>query len=274
MNGLFNTPVRYKNILIYPATLNDDYDLIEKCCNLLTINQQLEKQKSLLVLPFLQYLLQSKKDSETDIVPMLQYILSISFQNCDIGFTEKGVNIFYKTQFYQTYYKQLIALYIQREQNKDNKAKEQINQEIDKLQNKIYNIKTITNDDFLQIKDIICQINGFKTTVLAPSLENELIVEQNNIAEKQKGLLVDKTQITTDELIMGVAFYLHKTPQELKDLSILAFRYYLQLMFATEAYVQGRAAQIETKFWLQPYKPKDKYDGLLTQMDMQKMKIK
>ena len=62
--------------------------------------------------------------------------------------------------------------------------------------------------------------------------------------------------------------------QELKDLSILAFRYYLQLMFATEAYVQGRAAQIETKFWLQPYKPKDKYDGLLTQMDMQKMKIK
>lgn len=275
MNGLFNMPVFYKGIPIYPATLKDDYDLVNKCCDVLTINQQIEKQKVLLKMPFLQYLLQidnnDNNNNNIDIKSLLQYILSISFKNCDIGFSKNGFDICYRTELYDKYYNQFIKSFIELNMATTEETKIKKQQEIQALKKKIYVIKSLTNEDFVKVKNIICVLNGVQPTSLAPGVETDLLQQQKAISERQKTfdkVGVENKKISTDELIMGVAFYLHKTPIEIQNMSLLTFKYYLQLMFTMEIYKQGVAAQVKTEFWLQPYKQQSKYEGMLTQMDL------
>ena len=139
----------------------------------------------------------------------------------------------------------------------------QVKAEIDTLAYEMFVFHTFNDEDFDEIKKIICFLNDIDDTVIEnPKWEEELkkaekILNQINSRNNPPDL---------EDLIDAVAYSMHKFPSEIKNMTVRRLNRYLDLEIKQENYKLCRQAELSgTEFkkplthWLTAYKPKKRY---------------
>ena len=271
----FEDYILYKDIKIYKARMSDGYQFIRSAGEALTISVKLDKDLDLLGLPYLEYMY-AKKEKVADYIvywDLILYICAISFRDYYVLLEKDKLILLDKKEEYDLY----VDKYNKEVQNlRDYLSKEyasmtgvnMIQSKIKDLEDKMYTKISFNSTEFEEIRNIICEINGFDNTDYDPQWEYKLKQAKemvNQMSPSGRGL-------TIIDLINSLAFYLKRFPEELKDMSYYTFNHYVKMMGEYDEYMLCKTAELQgTEFkekishWLKHYTPEGKYDDVTTQ---------
>ncbi len=275
--AIFDEPVKYKGIKIYPITIQY-YQIVKAASDVFSINIAGDTDIELIGLPYMEYLMK-KALKNPDFVHMWDIFNSV----LQLSFREQIHSFKYEDNFLklvvavptEKYNEETMCVYreklkIYNELTKDsyhellNKIQIQyVRTELDNLANEMFVFHTFNDDDFSEIKKIICYLNDIDDTVIEnPRWEEELkkaskIMSQINSKNNPPEL---------EDLINAVAYSMHKLPNEIKHMTVRRLNRYLEMEINKENYRICRQAELSgTEFkkplthWLTAYKPKKRY---------------
>ena len=272
----FDEPILYKGLYLYPAMVKD-YTMFKQCSEILTLNMTNEKDIHLLGLPYLEYVYRKSQLGDGALMStMLLCVLSIVFQLETISFYEDEyenifLNIFKQTPEYDDYIDEYNETYSQYknciEVDGNSNIARVLEVKLLDLKQKMFNLYTINSTEFDELRHIICEQNDINEELIDPAWEQEL-----QEARKKVASLNHSTQgLEFRDLLIALSYDLKKTPDELSNMSISTFDRYVDIMLRRESFSIGKAAEAAgAKFkkpiphWLNHYKPKGKYDDVLT----------
>ena len=275
--AIFDEPVKYKGIKIYPITIQY-YQLVKVASDVFSINIAGETDIELIGLPYMEYLMK-KAIKNPDFIHMWDIFNSI----LQLSFREQIHSFKYEGDFLklvvavptEKYNEETMCVYREKLKIFNELAKDsyheilnelqikQVKAEIDTLANEMFVFHTFNDEDFDEIKKIICFLNDIDDTVIEnPKWEEELkkaekILNQINSRNNPPDL---------EDLIDAVAYSMHKFPSEIKNMTVRRLNRYLDLEIKQENYKLCRQAELSgTEFkkplthWLTAYKPKKRY---------------
>ena len=272
----FDEPVIYKGIKIYPITIRY-YQIVKMAYMAFAVNTAADTDIELIGLPYMEYMMK-KAQKEPDFVEVwniFNSILRLSFNDqlhsfkYENGFLKLVVAV--PTEKYNEetmcVYREKLSIYrnLTVDSYHETLNKRQIFkilEEIDRLANEMFVFHTFGDEDFAEIKKIICYLNDIDDTIIDPKWEAEL-KKANKILNEISN---SKNPPSTEDLIDVVAYQLHKLPSEIQDMTVRRFDRYLELELDRENYKLLRSAELNgTEFkrpithWLKGYKPKTRY---------------
>ncbi len=274
--AMFDEPVEYKGIKIYPITVRY-YQIVKAASSAFAINTVADTDIELIGLPYMEYLMK-KATKEPDFIhiwDIFNSILKLSFQEQIHSFKYEGnfLKLIVAVPTDQ-YNEETMCVYREKLNKYNELAKDsfhmlinerqikKLREEIDSLTDTMFVFHTFDDNDFAEIKKIICFLNDIDDTILDPRWEAEL----KKASEIMAKINSSKNPPDLEDLIDAVAFHLHKLPSEIKDMTIRRFDRYLDLEINKENYRLCRTAELNgTEFkqplnhWLQKYKPKTRY---------------
>lgn len=274
--AIFDEPVEYKGVKIYPITIRY-YQIVKVASTAFAVNTAADTDIELIGLPYMEYLMKkAQKEPEfVDVWNIFNSILQLSFGEQIHFFRYEGdfLKLVIATPT-EKYNEETMCVYREKLSKYNELAvdgyhellnKRQISQlkeEIDKLAGEMFVFHTFDDDDFSQIKKIICYLNDIDETIVDPKWEAELKKANQMLNEINKG----KESPSTEDLIDAVAFHLHKLPNEIQNMTVRRFDRYLDLELNKEDYDLLRSAELNgtefkrpIKHWLKGYKPKWRY---------------
>ena len=276
--AMFDEPVDYKGIKIYPITIRY-YHLVKACSHVFAINPIQDKDPTLLGLPYMEYMMTKtiKEPEFIDNWQILNAILEISFKDqfhsfkFDGDFLKMYISIptdkyneetmcvyreklnKYNELAFDEYHRMLNELQIKR-----------IKEEIEEMAKELFVTISFNDKEFDEIKSIICYMNDIDTTVIDPMWEVELKKASENMAK----INAKQNSPNLEDLIDAVSLMLGKLPSDIMDMTVRRFDRILELELNKEDYVLCRQAELNgTKFkrplthWIKAYKPKGRYEG-------------
>lgn len=275
--AIFDEPVQYKGIKIYPITIKY-YQLVKAASDVFSINIAGDTDIDLIGLPYMEYLMK-KAIKEPDFIHMwniFNNVLQLSFQEQMHSFKYDGdflrLVVAVPTEKYNDetmcVYREKLKIY--HELTKDSYHEllnelqvKHIGDEIKQLENEMFTFHTFNDNDFNDIKKIICFLNDIDDTIIEDvRWEAELKKAQKIINEINN----NKNPPTLEDLIDAVAYNLNKLPSEIQNMTVRRFDRYLDLEIKKENYKLCRQAELSgTEFkrplthWLTAYKPKGRY---------------
>lgn len=278
--AIFDEPVEYKGIKIYPITVRY-YQIVKSASDIFSINIAGETDLDLIGLPFMEYLMKKaiKSPEFMNMWNIFNSILQLSFQEQIHSF--KYENDFLRLVVAvptEKYNEETMCVYREKlkifnELTKD-RYHELLNElqiakikgEIEELANEMFVFHTFNDKDFEEIKKIICYLNDIDDEVVENTKwEEELKKARQIMSELNSG----KNPPTLEDLIDAVAYNLKKLPSEIKDMTVRRLDRYLDLEMKKENYKLCRQAELSgTEFkrplihWLTAYKPKSRYADL------------
>lgn len=270
----FDEPLEYKDILLYPATLQYYYmfSMADEC---LDVNRLNEKDKRLLRLPYLDYMYEKSLIDKTAEYKwnMLIYILRIVLgesQPFDV-IRENGIvkiKVHQRSENYELLNKEYTIL-----QNKilslykeGNNFDSEIVREKE-LEDKMYHDIIIDTEDFEHIRKMIMIQNDIKSEHFDSKTEELL----NKTRDKLNKVHKDSSKIDLEDLVTIVSYMQHINPTEMKNMTLRRFNRYLNIALNKDDYYMYKGLEVsgmikpktEIKSWVSHYEPKSKYDGLL-----------
>ena len=278
MNMVFDKPLNYKGIYLYPATLFD-YSIFSNADEYLDTSRINEKNIDLIRLPYLNYMY--KKSQLDDIFEnkykMLLYILHVVFkeQEFDIEEDKESKRIYLKVYQRTDNFKLLESDY---NKIKDeilkiyNKDKNLFNLDIQKnveklntLKNKMYNVKTITSEEFDEIRQLIMIQNDIKSEHYSNEVEKMLYEAKKKMNE------LNKNTIDIEDLISTVSYVMKINPQDMSNMTIRRFNRYMNLIYSKDDYYLYKSQELsgnikldsKLPYWINHYEPKGKFDDIL-----------
>lgn len=279
--AIFDEPVKYKGIKIYPITI-PYYQIVKAASDVFSLNIAGDTDIELIGLPYMEYLMKkAMKDPEfVNIWNIFNSVLQLSFQEQFHSFRYEGdflkLVVAVPTEKYNEetmcVYREKLKIF--NELAKDgyhellNKRQiQKLKKEIDFLANEMFVFHTFGDDDFNDIKKIICYLNDIDDTVI----ENPKWEEELKKAEKILNQINSKNNPPElEDLINAVAYSLHKLPSEIKNMTVRRLNRYLDMEINQENYRLCRQAELSgTEFkrplthWLTAYKPKKRYANQL-----------
>lgn len=279
--AIFDEPVEYKGIKIYPITI-PYYQLVKAASEAFSLNVAGDTDIELIGLPYMEYLMKKaiKYPDFMHIWEIFNSVLQLSFQEQIHSFKYEGdflrLVVAVPTEKYNEetmcVYREKLNIF--NELTKDSYHEllnelqiEKIKGEIDSLANEMFTFHVFNDDEFDEIKKIICSLNDIDDTVIEnPRWEEELkkaekILSQIRSNNNPPGL---------EDLIDAVAYSLHKLPSEIKNMTVRRLNRYLDLEINRENYKLCRQAELSgTEFkrplihWLTAYKPQKRYANQL-----------
>ena len=195
--AIFDEPVDYKGIKIYPITIKY-YSLVKMGHLAFAMNPAAETDIELIGLPYMEYMMRKalKEPSFMNNWNILNCILELSFKEQVYSFRFEGdflkLSVAEPTEKYNDetmcVYKEKLNKYS--ELAKDdysallNKLQiEKIKGEIQEIANEIFVFHTFGDEDFENIKKIICYLNDIDITIIDPRWEEELKKASENMAK-------------------------------------------------------------------------------------------
>lgn len=270
----FEDFVLYKNVKLYKAKMSDNYYFIKGAGDALTVSLKMEKDLDLLGLPYLEYMYNKKNKDENFATKwdLMLYVLAISFKDYYVVLNESTLDLLTKKEDYDKYVddynKEVMKLreYVSKEYASFTGV-EMIQEKIQQIEEKMYDKISFNSSEFDEIKDIICEINGFDNTIYDPQWEFKL-----QQAKKDMGEINSSGQgLTLVDLIHSLAFYLKRFPHEIKDMYYYTFNHYVKMMGEYDEYLLCKSAELQgTEFkekishWIKHYTPTGKYDDVTT----------
>jgi hypothetical protein len=274
--AIFDEPVEYKGIKIYPITVGY-YQIVKAASSAFAINTIADTDIELIGLPYMEYLMKKaiKEPSFVHIWDIFNSILKLSFQEQIHSFKYEGdfLKLIVAVPTDQ-YNEETMCVYREKLNEYNELAKDsfhmlinerqikKLRDEIDSLAGAMFVFHTFDDNDFAEIKKIICFLNDIDDTILDPRWEAEL----KKASEIMAQINSSKNPPDLEDLIDAVAFHLRRLPSEIKNMTIRRFDRYLDLEINKENYRLCRTAELNgTEFkqplnhWLQKYKPKTRY---------------
>lgn len=286
--AIFDEPVEYKGIKIYPITVKY-YQIVKAASSAFALNTAADTDIELIGLPYMEYLMKKalKEPEFVSVWNIFNSVLQLSFQEQIHSFKYEGdflkLIVAVPTDKYNEetmcVYREKLNKY--NELGKDSfhtlineRQLKKLKTEIDSLAESMFVFHTFGDDDFAEIKKIICFLNDIDETILDPRWEAEL--------KKASGIMAkinsSKNPPELEDLIDAVAFHLHKLPSEIQNMTVRRFDRYLDLEINKENYKLCRTAELNgTEFkqpivhWLKKYKPKMRYSDAQNSGGMQEV---
>ena len=276
--AMFDEPVDYKGIKIYPITIRY-YHLVKACSHVFAINPIQDKDPTLLGLPYMEYMMTKtiKEPEFIDNWQILNAILEISFKDQFHSFKFDGDFLkMYISIPTDKYNEETMCVYREK-LNKYNELAfdeyhrllnelqiKRIKEEIEEMAKELFVTISFNDKEFDEIKSIICYMNDIDTTVIDPMWEVELKKASENMAK----INAKQNSPSLEDLIDAVSLMLGKLPSDIMDMTVRRFDRILELELNKEDYVLCRQAELNgTKFkrplthWIKAYKPKGRYEG-------------
>lgn len=280
MNLAFDKPLRYKDLLLYPATL-PYYSIFVSADECLDVSRVDEKNIELLRLPYLEYMYEKSllddefKNKWNMLICILRIVLGEN-QPFDI-LKQDGrlyIRVYQRADNYELLNKECNIL----QENFLNNYKEkkitvneleQLKNKINELKEQMNNIVMIGSEDFEEMKQLIMLQHDVKSQHFDAKTEKFLI----DMKKKLKKARGDKAKDAPDfeDLISIVSYSLQKEPKDLENLTIRRFNRYLNIVLTKEDYYMYKQLELsgmikiktELPHWIKHYEPKGKFDDIL-----------
>ena len=275
----FDKPIEYKGIKIYPITI-EYYSIVKMAHLAFAINLANEQDIELFGLPFMEYMFKKslKSNEFAEIWQIYNSVLQLSFK--DQFHTFKYEDNFLKliiavpTENYNEetmcVYREKLNLYQKLSENSQSLFLNQLQlhnlkEELDSLANSLFTLHSFGDQEFEEIKTIICYLNDIDISEIDPKWELEL----QKARELMKKAVSEKDAPTFEDLVDVVAKSLHKMPNEINDMTIRRFDRYLALELDKENYLlckqaemNGAEFKVPIKHWLKAYQIKGRYSDV------------
>ncbi len=274
----FDKPLIYKDLLLYPATLSyySIFTIADECLDVFRLN---EKNKKFLRLPYLEYMYEKSLVDEgfKDKWSMLICILSIVLgeeQPFDIV-REKGkiyIKVYQRSENYELLNKEYTILRTNfLAQHKEKKATEaeisKIAKKLQDIQDKMYTYTMIGSEEFEEMRHLIMLQNDIKSQHYDIKTEAFLYKMKQKLRQSKK----KDSGADFEDLVTIVSCALHKSQQEMANLTIRRFNRYLNIIMNKDDYYMYKqlelSGMIEMKtdlpHWISHYEPKGKFDDIL-----------
>ncbi len=274
----FDKPLIYKDLLLYPATLSyySIFTIADECLDVFRLN---EKNKKFLRLPYLEYMYEKSLVDEgfKDKWSMLICILSIVLgeeQPFDIV-REKGkiyIKVYQRSENYELLNKEYTILRTNfLAQHKEKKATEaeisKIAKKLQDIQDKMYTYTMIGSEEFEEMRHLIMLQNDIKSQHYDIKTEAFLYKMKQKLRQSKK----KDSGVDFEDLVTIVSCALHKSQQEMANLTIRRFNRYLNIIMNKDDYYMYKqlelSGMIEMKtdlpHWISHYEPKGKFDDIL-----------
>ena len=274
----FDKPLIYKDLLLYPATLSyySIFAIADECLDVFRLN---EKNKKFLRLPYLEYMYEKSLVDEgfKDKWSMLICILSIVLgeeQPFDIV-REKGkiyIKVYQRSENYELLNKEYTILRTNfLAQHKEKKATEaeisKIAKKLQDIQDKMYTYTMIGSEEFEEMRHLIMLQNDIKPQHYDIKTEAFLYKMKQKLRQSKK----KDSEVDFEDLVTIVSCALHKSQQEMANLTIRRFNRYLNIIMNKDDYYMYKqlelSGMIEMKtdlpHWISHYEPKGKFDDIL-----------
>lgn len=276
INLAFDKPLKYKEILLYPATLSY-YILFAEAEECLDISRMYERDIQLLRLSYLDYLYEK---SLTDTVykarwNMLLYILRVVLgdeQPFEI-IREEGhiyIKVYQKSKDYEEIMNEIEDL--KNNLPVDDRAiatREIILNIIEKKKEKLYNTIQINSSEFDDIRKLIMVQNDIKSQHYDAKTEELL----NNMRKKLNAVNNSNKKIDFEDLVTIVSYSINKEPIELENMPIRRFNRLLNIVLRKDDYYLYKHLELsgnikpksEIPHWISHFEPKGKYDDIIVE---------
>lgn len=195
--AIFDEPVVYKGICIYPITIQY-YHIVKMAHLAFAVNPTNDTDVELIGLPYMEYMMR-KALKEPDFVDnwnILNAILELSFKDQIHSFKFDGdflkLSVAKPTDKYNN---ETMCVYKEKLNKYNELAKDeyhaflnqlqinQIKEEINEIANELFVFHVFGDEDFDEIKKIICYLNDIDITVIDPRWEAELKKASENMAK-------------------------------------------------------------------------------------------
>ena len=276
--AIFDEPVTYKGVKISPITIKY-YNLVKEAPKAFALDPAMDTDIELLGLPYMEYLMRKalKNPEFISVWNIFNSILQLSFQEQIHSFKYEGdflkLVVAVPTKKYNEetmcVYKEKLEKYNILGKDDFHKLLNErqlktLKDELDTLANSMFVFHTFDDNDFNEIKKIICFLNDIDDEVFDPRWEAEL----KKTSEIMAKISSKNNPPSLEDLIDAVAFHLRKLPSEIKDMTVRRFDRYLEMEIDKENYMLCRTAELNgtefkqpIKHWLKEYKPKGRYSS-------------
>lgn len=281
MNLAFDKPLKYKQLLLYPATVSY-YSIFSSAEDCLDVSRLNEKNVELLRLPYLEYIYTKAMLNEDNFKmkwDMLICVLNIVLgEDQPFDVLKKDSKIYIKVYQRSENYELLNKEYTILKNSlltkcKSSKvSKEELRTISDKmvaLQEKMYIHIMIGSEDFEEIRQLIMLQNDIKPQHYDARTEEFL----NNMKNKLRAVKKNGQDMTTEDLITIVAFSLHKDTSELENMTIRRFNRFLNIIMKKDDYYMYKQLELsgmikmksDIPHWISHYEPKGKFDDIVVE---------
>lgn len=276
MNLIFDKPLEYKKVLLYPATLSY-YSIFSSAEDCLDVSRLNEKDINLLRLPYLDYMYRKSLTDENfkNKWDMLICILTIVFkENQPFDILKKDKDIYIKVYQRSDNYEKLVEEYdklkkdfVDNYQNKKLEEAKHISKKMEEIKNKIYNFVLLNSNDFEYIRKLIMLQNDIKPQHYNAKTEKFL----REMQEKLQSMKNSKSSVELEDLITVVSYSLNKDMKDMENMTIRRFNRYLEIVTSKDDYYMYKELELngsikvksELQHWIKHYTPKGKFDNIL-----------
>lgn len=280
MNLAFDKPLKYKDLLLYPAKL-PYYSIFAAADECLDISRVDEKNIDFLRLPYLEYMYEKSLVDEDfknkwNLLICIMHIVLGEDQPFDI-LRQEGrlcIRVYQRSDNYELLNKECTILQESFLNNYDKKKTtkkelEELKNKISELRNKMNNVIIIGSEDFEEIKQLIMLQHDVKAQHFDAKTE-KFLYEMKEKLHKAQGNK-NKNSPTLEDLISVVAYSLQKEPKDLEDMTIRRFNRYLDIVLSKDDYYMYKKLELsgmiklkmELPHWIKHYEPKGKFDDIL-----------
>lgn len=279
MNLAFDKPLKYKNLLLYPATLKyySVFGLADECLDVSKID---EKNVRLLRLPYLEYMYEKSlidegfKSRWNMLICILNIVLTDD-QPFDVLRKEGKmyIKVYQRSEKYELLNKEytilqneFIKLY---KKDKNSSDIQKIANQMEDIRNKMYNIILIGSEDFDNIRQLIMIQNDIKSQHYDAKTEKFLYemkakLQDTRLSKKDNGA-------DFEDLITVVAYSIGKEVSELENMTIRRFNRILNIVTNKDDYYMYKQLELsgaikmksDLPHWINHYKPKGRFDDIL-----------
>lgn len=278
MNLAFDKPLEYKTLSLYPAKLFY-YSIFSSADECLDASRLEERDLRLMRLPYLEYMYEKSLINEDfkNRWNMLICILSIVLQEQSFDIIRENGRLYLKVYKRSKDYELLNKKY-EELKNKiiENYSSElgsnpleiqNVGAELNEIKEKMFEVVKIGSEEFDEMRQLIMMQNDVKSQHY--NFETEKLLYE--MKEKLKNTRKDTSNITMEDLITIVSYSMHKTNEEMENLTIRRFNRYLSIALSKDDYYMYKPLELsgaiklksEIPHWIKHYEPKGRFDDVL-----------
>lgn len=278
MNMIFDEPLKYKELNIYPGTVYY-YSIFSGADEYLDASRLDERDKRLMRLPYLDYMYEKSLLSPEFKFKwdMMINILKIVFkdQSFDI-IRENGklyLRVYQRADDYELLNNKKEKIqneFIDKYQNSKDilpKELECFLDEIKKIEEKMYNTILINSEEFDEIRQLIMIQNDIKSEHYSEHIESILYETKAKLAKMNE----NKDSIDLEDLITVLKYCGHYKSSEIKEMTIRRFNRELYIATNKDDYYLYKQLELsgmikpnkEIPHWIKHYEPKGRFDDAL-----------
>lgn len=279
MNMIFDEPLKYKGLNIYPASLYY-YSIFSEADEYLDVSRLDERDKRLIRLPYLDYMYEKSLIDPTFKMKMdmMINILRIVFKDQSFDMIREDgklfLRVYQRADDYELLNKQEIELqkdFINEyEKNRGKITQEKLDEFTNKsneIEEKMYNKVIINSEEFDEIRQLIMIQNDVKSEHYGANLEKTLY----EFKAKLNSINEQKSRTDMEDLITALGYLTHRSPSEMKDMTIRRFNRELQIALNKDDYYLYKQLELsgaitlkeDIPHWLKHYEPKGRFDDVL-----------